>query len=142
MGVIPREALAAKARRRFVGGQVADVLMAVGVFLAVLLSVAWLVRTRRAGAPAVVQAMAAGAQLVDVRTPAEFLADPVPAARNIPLEQLAARRLELDPRLPVVLFCASGWRSAQAARVLTAAGFGRVVDGGARDELPDELVGA
>lgn len=119
-----------------------DFLMTVGIFVAVLLSVAWLVRARRAGAPAVVQAMAAGAQLVDVRTPAEFLADPVPAARNIPLEQLAARRLELDPRLPVVLFCASGWRSAQAARVLTAAGFGRVVDGGARDELPDELVGA
>ena len=116
------------------------VALAVLVFVVVFGVVGAALRPRRAGDRRVVEALAAGGQLVDVRTPDEFAADPVPGARNLPLDQLASRRAELDRARPVVVFCASGWRSAAAAQTLTAAGFTRVIDAGGRDQLPERLV--
>jgi rhodanese-related sulfurtransferase len=67
------------------------------------------------------------AQLVDVRSPAEFAAGHVDGARNIPVNEIAARARELSPSdRPIVLYCASGARSAMAARSLRGAGFSRV----------------
>ncbi|MDV6375578.1 rhodanese-like domain-containing protein [Deinococcus arenicola] len=61
-----------------------------------------------------------GAQLIDVREPAEYAGGHLPGAVNIPLAQL--KSTPVLSRAPVVLVCASGSRSAQAAALLTEAG--------------------
>lgn len=78
------------------------------------------------------QLVAAGARLVDVRTPEEFAERHLPGAINIPVQELARRMGELEPRdRPLVLYCRSGSRSARAAKLLGDAGFGAVHDLGA-----------
>jgi phage shock protein E len=73
-----------------------------------------------------------GAQLVDVRTAAEYAVQHIEGARNIPLDELPNRTSELgDHDSPVVVYCMSGHRSAQAVRVLQDAGFTHVYDVGA-----------
>ena len=65
----------------------------------------------------------AGAVLLDVRTVGEFAGGSLPGARNIPLGELEGRLEDLDRDQAVVVFCASGMRSARAAGVLRKAGF-------------------
>ncbi len=62
--------------------------------------------------------------LVDVREPSEHAAGSLPGARSVPLSELrAGRGVAAVPRdVAVVLVCASGQRSDEAARVLRAAG--------------------
>jgi hydroxyacylglutathione hydrolase len=62
-------------------------------------------------------------QLVDVRRRAEFDQGHVPSALNIPLDDRGKGIEELDPQRTVAV-CKSGYRSAAAARLLGAAGFG------------------
>ena len=71
-----------------------------------------------------------GAQLVDVRTAAEFAGGNVPGSVNIPLDEISSRATELDPQKWVVVFCASGTRSALARRKLKGMGFPRVLNAG------------
>jgi phage shock protein E len=60
----------------------------------------------------------AGARVVDVRPPVEFADGAYPNAKNIPLAALQARLGELEPKdEPVVLYCASGARSARLLRL-------------------------
>lgn len=59
------------------------------------------------------------AVLIDVRTPGEFAEGHVPGAKNIPLDQLMARKGEIDATGPVHLVCRSGSRSARAASMLS-----------------------
>jgi len=81
--------------------------------------------------------IAAGARLIDVRTPAEFRDGSYPGAVNIPLASLPARIHELEPKSsPIILFCASGARSAHGARLLKQAGFSDVVNAGGLDDMP------
>jgi rhodanese-related sulfurtransferase len=61
--------------------------------------------------------------LIDVRTPEEFSAGHVPGARNIPLDQLAARAEKLDRKARTLVICRSGHRSATAVKLLTRMGF-------------------
>lgn len=80
----------------------------------------------------------AGARIVDVRTPEEFEDESYPGAVNIPLSTLASRVGELGPKDgPIVLYCASGARSAQAARILKQSGFTKVVNAGGLGDMPD-----
>ena len=73
--------------------------------------------------------VAEGASLVDVRTEQEFARGHLDGARNIPVHQIAARAKKEIPRgKPVVVYCASGMRSAMAASALRRAGFERVVN--------------
>lgn len=67
-----------------------------------------------------------GAQLVDCRTPGEFMTGHAPGTKNIPVDQIQARIGELDPARPVVLCCASGGRAQWAAAFLRSQGFARV----------------
>ncbi|WP_092556164.1 rhodanese-like domain-containing protein [Herbiconiux ginsengi] len=62
--------------------------------------------------------LASGAILIDVRSAREFANGHAPAARNIPLEQIAGRAHELPNDAPIVTICHSGARSAIAARSL------------------------
>jgi phage shock protein E len=82
--------------------------------------------------------IAAGARVVDVRTPAEFKDGSYPGAINIPVSLIPVRMNELEPKeKPVVLFCASGARSGQAARLLKQAGFADVTNAGGLDNMPE-----
>jgi phage shock protein E len=73
--------------------------------------------------------VAEGAALVDVRTPGEYAAGHLEGAVNIPVDQLDRRAGEIGPKdRPVVVYCASGSRSAAAKARLTTLGFARVED--------------
>lgn len=74
------------------------------------------------------QMISQGAQLVDVRSPAEHAGGAVPGARNIPVQALGGHMGSLDPSRPVIVYCASGGRSAMASSMLKSAGFGNVRD--------------
>jgi hydroxyacylglutathione hydrolase len=67
-------------------------------------------------------------QLVDVRNPGETRDGTLPGAREIPLPMLVDSLDALTPDLPVVIYCASGYRSSIAASVLRGAGFPDVSD--------------
>ncbi len=64
-----------------------------------------------------------GAQLVDVRTAAEYAMGHIEGAVNIPLDQLRSRQGELDIKRTVYLYCHSGQRSYTALRILASSGF-------------------
>jgi rhodanese-related sulfurtransferase len=67
--------------------------------------------------------VAEGAALIDVRGPDEYRAGHLPGAINVPLADLASSIKQLDPSVPVVVYCASGGRSARASAELRAAGY-------------------
>lgn len=90
----------------------------------------------RAPAELVEERIRAGAKVVDVRTPGEFARGAFPGAVNIPLGALAGRLGEIPKGRPVVLYCASGMRSASAARVLRRAGYADVVNAGGLRHMP------
>ncbi len=70
------------------------------------------------------QLVEAGALLLDVRTQAEFREGHLAHATNIPVQELPARLREVGPTSrPVVVYCRSGGRSAQAAAMLRGAGY-------------------
>lgn len=83
------------------------------------------------------QLVEGGARLVDVRSPEEYGSGHLDGAVNIPIDQLDGRLAELEPKAsPVVVYCASGFRSGRAAKALAAAGFSNVADLGAMDDWP------
>ena len=67
--------------------------------------------------------------IVDVRTPGEFVGGHVAGSVNIPLNEVVSRIDELKAMQPLVLCCASGGRSGQAADYLSEQGLD-VVNGG------------
>ena len=70
-----------------------------------------------------------GAALVDVRTVDEFASGHINRAVNIPLSDLSRRLSDVGARdVPVVVYCASGMRSASAKRTLEKSGFTSVHD--------------
>ncbi len=75
------------------------------------------------------QLVAAGAVLLDVRTPEEFRQGHPDPARNIPVQELPQRLAEVGPPgTKVVVYCASGGRSAMAASLLVRNGYPDVFD--------------
>lgn len=87
------------------------------------------------------QLIAAGATVLDVRTPAEYGDGHVDKATNIPVGDFAARIAEVDKLVggdktkPVVVYCAAGKRAHAAQLQLEAAGYTNVVNGGGWDDL-------
>lgn len=83
------------------------------------------------------QKIKAGAIVVDVRTEDEYMDEHFPKALNIPVGELSARAGEIGPKdKPVVLYCASGARSAMAARILKSMGFTDVTNAGGLSDMP------
>jgi len=79
-----------------------------------------------------------GAKIVDVRTIEEFEEEHYPNAVNIPVNEIQTRISEIgEKNVPVVLYCASGARSAFAARVLKNLGFTDVVNAGGLYDMPE-----
>ncbi len=79
-----------------------------------------------------------GATIVDVRTEEEFSEGHYRNALNIPVDQMHARLTEFgDKNKPVVVYCASGSRSAYAAGILKSAGYRDVVNAGGLEDMPE-----
>jgi rhodanese-related sulfurtransferase len=70
-----------------------------------------------------VSLQAAGASVVDVRTTQEFDSGRIPLALNVPLDTLAQVSATWNKDKPVVVYCATGARSLEAAEYLAGAGF-------------------
>lgn len=66
------------------------------------------------------------AQIVDVRSEADFGKGSLPNARNIPLAKLAQRAAELKKDRPVIVVCNTGRTAGPAAAQLRAIGLGDV----------------
>lgn len=72
--------------------------------------------------------LAAGALVIDVRTPQEFAGGHVSGAINIPLDELRTRLPQRvsDKNRPLLLHCLSGGRSAVAAKRIKSMGYANV----------------
>ena len=70
--------------------------------------------------------------VIDVRTPGEFRSGAFPNAMNIPLDDLMAGNLNLgeNREREIIVYCATGARSAYAQQVLMRHGFTNVKNGG------------
>jgi NADPH-dependent 2,4-dienoyl-CoA reductase/sulfur reductase-like enzyme/rhodanese-related sulfurtransferase len=70
--------------------------------------------------------------VVDVRTPGEFMTGAFPNAVNIPLDNLMTGRADLGDKLDreIIVYCATGARSAYAQQILRQKGFTNVKNGG------------
>ncbi|MFC5284119.1 rhodanese-like domain-containing protein [Pedobacter alpinus] len=71
-----------------------------------------------------------GAQLIDVRTKAEFQSAHIKGAVNIPLQTIEGSLSKIKKDKPVITCCASGMRSASAKSILTSNGFKEVYNAG------------
>jgi phage shock protein E len=81
--------------------------------------------------------IAAGATILDVRTGEEYAEGFFPGAINMPVNALPKKIRELGPKdTPIIVYCASGGRSAMAAAMLKAQGFADVTDAGGIGEMP------
>jgi phage shock protein E len=72
--------------------------------------------------------------LLDVRTPEEFATGHIHGAVNIPLDVLENRLNEVPTDQPIVVYCRSGNRSAQASQILARAGYTIIYDMGGLNE--------
>ena len=91
--------------------------------------------TRRAPAAVVSAKIAAGATVLDVRSEAEFRSGAYRGAIHVPLQELSSRLSRIPKDRPVVVYCASGTRSAMAVRVLKKAGYADVSNAGGLHHL-------
>lgn len=86
-------------------------------------------RRRRADPDVAHRLVESGALLLDVRSPGEYSAGHIEGAINIPVGELQGRLGELGARdRAVVVYCASGTRSAAAQKILMGAGFPTVLN--------------
>ena len=67
--------------------------------------------------------IATGAQIIDVRSPAEFKGGHLKKSVNIPLDKLSTSIKKISKEKPVITCCASGMRSSSAKSILQKAGF-------------------
>jgi phage shock protein E len=95
-----------------------------------------LVLARRAPAAVVAEKLQAGATVVDVRSEAEFRGGAYRGALNLPLQVLSSKLHRIPKDRPVVVYCASGSRSAMAVRLLKKAGYLDVWNAGGLHHLP------
>jgi phage shock protein E len=92
---------------------------------------------KKTPAATVLAKIESGAQIIDVRTPEEFSSGAYRKAKNFPLQTLSSRLGELGAKdKPIVLYCASGSRSSQAAKILKKAGFSDISNAGGLSSMP------
>ena len=113
-----------------------DLWLWVSIGAVAVLAIRRLAGGKRVSPDVVREKIKAGATVVDVRTPGEYQSGAYPGAVNIPVRELDRRLGELRKDRPVVVYCASGMRSASAERLLRARGFADVVNGGGLGSMP------
>ncbi len=91
---------------------------------------------KRVSSDVVLEKIKAGAVIVDVRSPGEFSRGAYPGAVNVPVQALSNLLREIPTDRPVVVYCASGIRSASAAAALRRAGYADVVNAGGLRHMP------
>ncbi len=91
---------------------------------------------RRTPPAVVAEKIKAGATIVDVRSEGEFRGGAYRGAINVPLQVLSGRLARIPRDRPVVVYCASGSRSATAVRILKRAGYADVSTAGGLRHLP------
>jgi phage shock protein E len=76
-------------------------------------------------------------EVLDVRTPVEFMAGHLAQARNLNVssDDFAQQVAQLDTSKTYVVYCRSGKRSSKAADIMYQKGFHHVVNGGGYDDL-------
>lgn len=83
--------------------------------------------------------------VIDVRSKLEFWLGHLPGAVNVPVDTLP-QGLDgvegVSPKSRILVYCASGARSASAAAILKQAGYQRVTDGGGIAEAKRDFVAA
>ena len=80
-----------------------------------------------------------GAQIIDVRTKAEYQQGHVKGSINIPLNNLSSHYSKLKKDQPIITCCASGMRSASAKSMLESNGFTEVHNGGGWASLQNQI---
>jgi rhodanese-related sulfurtransferase len=70
--------------------------------------------------------LAHGGQLVDVRSPDDFMRGALPGALNLPIDALSYDYGQLDKREPVIVYGAHPVACVRAARLLAGQGFSRI----------------
>ena len=81
-----------------------------------------------------------GGIIIDVRSEVEFYSGHIENSLNIPLGNLSSKIDQFnDKDQPIITCCASGMRSAGAARILSAKGYTNVVNGGGWSSLQAKL---
>ena len=81
--------------------------------------------------------------VLDVRTPEEYAGGHVPGAQLLTLDTISAETAAAvvpDKEEPVLVYCRSGVRSAEAARKLAALGYRQIYDFGGIIDWPYETV--
>ncbi len=71
-----------------------------------------------------------GAQIIDVRTVAEYASGHLQTSINIPMDSLEANLTKIKKDKPIITCCASGMRSGIARRLLLSYGYTQVYNGG------------
>jgi rhodanese-related sulfurtransferase len=79
--------------------------------------------------------LAAGAKVVDVRSPGEFAGGHLRGSINIPLNTLHDKTGKLKKEDVIVTCCASGMRSRSAKAILLSNGYKHVYNGGSWHNL-------
>jgi len=78
----------------------------------------------------IIEMISKGGIIIDVRSAAEFAGGNVPGSKNIPLNTIGAKAANIKKlNKPIIVCCASGMRSSQAASILKGKGI-EVVNGG------------
>lgn len=80
-----------------------------------------------------------GAQIVDVRSEAEYRGGHIKGSVNLPLDRLPQLAAKLKKDKPVITCCASGMRSGSAKSWLLSNGFTEVHNGGGWSSLQQAL---
>lgn len=81
--------------------------------------------------------------VIDVRSKLEFWMGHLPGAVNVPVDTLPGGLdavAGVSPQSRLLVYCASGGRSANAAAILKQAGYLRVTDGGGIAEAKRDFV--
>jgi phage shock protein E len=78
-----------------------------------------------------------GTEVLDVRTPVEFMTGHLAQARNLNVnnDDFTQQVTQLDTSKTYVVYCRSGKRSSKAADIMYQHGFRHVVNGGGYDDL-------
>ncbi len=71
----------------------------------------------------IAEVLAAGARVIDVRTPGEFEMSHLAGAENVPTNLLATQAQDWDRSEPLVVYCTTGARSSQSISLLADMGF-------------------